>query len=37
VADKAESLMPKTTLLLDCQKLADAVASVGGTVPDKLG
>jgi hypothetical protein len=28
--------MPKTTSLLDCRRLADAVTSVGGVVPDVL-
>jgi hypothetical protein len=29
--------MPKTTSLLDCRRLAGAVRSVGGVVPDVLG
>ena len=29
--------MPKTTSILDCKRLADAVTSVGGVVPDVLG
>ena len=28
--------MPPTSSLIDCQRLADAVNSLGGTVPDAL-